>query len=151
MSDPPTNRLDPDAPGEVVAALLPTDPDATEEPVELIRYPDAHQDAGAVRFWHLSDPHVEEPATAWTDMDFGLWRNVTVAFGLWEQCGPFQVPESASNAVPVEVATHSKAAIAAWLKIGTGYSLARSVVADKMDVSEQTVSNYLSEIRFQPN
>jgi len=49
----------------------------------------------------------------------------------------------------VEVAVAGKEAVAAFLRAELEYS--RSGIADKMDVSKQTVSNYWNRMRWMPD
>lgn len=104
---------------------------------------------GRVRILSIDEIDGEERVQS-TDMTFEEFRTARLAFGLWVECGPFHQPES-SNSVPVEVAAAGKAYLAAYLRIGNGYPLARSAVADKIGVTDQTVSNYCNRVRWTPD
>ncbi|MFB6123562.1 MAG: hypothetical protein ABEJ78_08895, partial [Haloferacaceae archaeon] len=71
-----------------------------------------------------------------------------LAFGLRGMCVPFVQPEG--NAIPIEVATAGQAAIGAYLRLGNGYPKSRSYVAERTDITEQTVSNYSNRVRWTP-
>ncbi|MFC6990189.1 hypothetical protein ACFQJD_18510 [Haloplanus sp. GCM10025708] len=81
-------------------------------------------------------------------MTFDTFQMARLAFGLWKKCGPFVQPEG--NAIPIEVATAGQEAIAAFLRLGNGSPKSRSYVAEKMDVTEQTISNYCNRVRWTP-
>jgi hypothetical protein len=112
---------------------------------EQIRLSEVDSEPGRVRI-HTHDP--AEDRIEYTDMVFEQLQMARLAFGLWEQCGPFTQPEG--SAVPLEIATDGQEAIAAYLRVGNGYPKDRGYVADKMDVTEQTVSNYCNRVRWTP-
>lgn len=84
------------------------------------------------------------------DMEFEKFFNARLAYGLWLRCGPFDQPES-SNAVPRKVATDGQDAITAYIHLNNGYTLARPATASICDVTEQTVSDRLSRVRWTPS
>lgn len=94
----------------------------------------------------------EEPGGGiwYQDMDFEEFKMARLAFGLWEQCGPFNGPEEGVGAVPTEIAVEGQAAIGAYLRVGNGRPRTRDYVAHTMDVSKQTVSNYCNRVRWKP-
>jgi len=98
-------------------------------------------DAGAVRFRY-------DDGTM-NDLEFEKFVNARLAFGLWLQCGPFDQPES-SKAVPREIATDGQDAVTAYLHLNNGFPLARAATANICDVTEQTVSDRLSRVRWKP-
>lgn len=89
------------------------------------------------------------------DVEDGTWSlegkffEMRLAVGLWEQVGPFA--PAGAGAVPVEVATSGKPAIASYLYLAPdrrGMST-RAAVAEKMGLaSKQSVSNYLGQVRW---
>jgi len=85
----------------------------------------------------------------YTDMVFDQFSMARLAYGLWERCGPFGHPKG--QAIPIEVATDSQAAIAAYLRVGNGYPNSRGYVAEQMGLTEQTVSNYCNRVRWTPS
>ena len=96
--------------------------------------------------------HSTEPvdqARQYTDMVFDQFSMARLAYGLWKRCGPFGHPDG--QAIPIEVATDGQAAIAAYLRVGNGYPNSRGYVAEQMDVTEQTVSNYCNRVRWTPS
>lgn len=112
---------------------------------EELHLDDIDDDPGRVRI-HTQEP--VEDRIEYTDMAFDTFRMARLAFGLWETCGPFNQPEG--SAIPVEVATTGQAAIGAFLRLGNGYPKSRAYVAEKMGVTEQTVSNYCNRMRWSP-
>jgi hypothetical protein len=114
--------------------------DIDEEPISTSAL---NNSSGRFRL-HIDDPDID--GLQFTDQIYDDFRMARLAYGLWSRCGPFNHPEG--HAVPVEVATDSQAAIAAYLQVGNGYPNSRDYVADKMDVTKQTVSNYCQKIRY---
>lgn len=82
---------------------------------------------------------------------YDSWHDARLMFGLWLRTGAYSAPESPSRTIPVEVAREGQAAIAAYLLVGTGVRNSRGYVASTLGVSEQTVSNYASRIRWSPD
>ena len=76
-------------------------------------------------------------------------KDALLHFRLWVRVNGFHRPESPSRSVPVEIATAGKPEIAAWLYLrgATGHTGTRAGVAEYMDVTEHTVSRYLSRVR----
>jgi len=103
-------------------------------------------EAGRLRI-HGYEPVDEE--IQYTDMVFDQFSMARLAYGLWERCGPFSQPEG--QAIPIEVATDGQDSIAAYLRVGNGYPNSRGYVAEKMGVTEQTVSNYCNRVRWTPS
>lgn len=99
---------------------------------------------GRIRIHQLADDEI-----GYTEMTFESFHLARLAFGLWERCGPFTQPEG--NAVPIKIATDGQAAIAAYLRLGNGYPNSREYVAEKMRVTEQTVSNYCNKVKWTPD
>jgi len=75
--------------------------------------------------------------------------NARVAFGLWQQHGPFDL--DVAPAVPVDIATAKTAAVAAWvhLALEKGEVRSRAATAEILGVSRQLVSNYLNNVRYE--
>jgi hypothetical protein len=115
----------------------------TGESVLDVSLSELDQKQGAIEFV-FDDPDAGEVRNT-TEYQF---VNARLAFGLWLQCGPFIQPEG--SAVPREIATDGQDAITAWIYLGNGFPLKRSAVAEICDVSEQTVSDRLSRIRWRP-
>jgi hypothetical protein len=84
----------------------------------------------------------------YTDMTFDSLNQARLAWGLWDEYGPFSEPEG--DAIPVDVAIGGQEAIAAYLRTNGGYPQSRGYVADKMGVQENTVSNYCNRVRWEP-
>lgn len=109
----------------------------------LIKHDDG---GGSVRFEiDIDDP--DEPD--YYEQSYESLKDAQLAFGLWLRCGPFIAPES-GRSIPVEVATDGQAAIASYLLVGRGTTSPRRYVAEKMGVTEQTVSNYANRVRWSP-
>lgn len=125
-------------------ALLLLDGDYRGETVELS---EIDNQPGRLRLI-TEPPEPEAPAYQYNDMRFDSFRMARLAYGLWKRCGPIHQPEG--RGVPVEVATDGQAAVCAYIRLGDGYPLARGAVAQKMDISKQTVSNYCSDISWKP-
>ena len=107
-----------------------------------ISLPEVDHDEGLVRFRY-------DDGTM-NDMEFEKFLNARLAFGLWLRCGPFDQPES-SRAVPREVAIDGQDAVTAYIHLNNGYPLARAATASICDVTEQTVSDRLSRVRWSPS
>jgi hypothetical protein len=92
--------------------------------------------------------HYEDADTdgiGWTEKHFSTLRDARLVYGLRLRCGGYNEP--ASSDIPRVIALAGKPAIAAYLKM-RGWS--RERLAAEMDVSEQTISNYWSKIRWSP-
>jgi len=76
-------------------------------------------------------------------------KDAVLHFALWLKVDRFSRPErSFARFIPTTIATAGKPAMAAWLYLNGGTTAgSRSVVADTLDVSEHTVSRYLSSVR----
>ena len=135
---------DPDIDGTLVAqqaaAWLISDTGLEADEVHL---DEIDNDPGRLRI-HTPDGDTMQ----YTDMEFDTFRMARLAYGLWDRCGPFDQPEG--RAVPIEIAADGQAAVAAYLRVGNGYPNSRRYVAQQMDVAEQTVSNYCSKVRWDP-
>ena len=118
----------------------------TNHDTDEIQLSDIDRKPGRVRI-HQYDETDDE--LSYTDMVFDSFHLARLTYGLWLRCGPFNQPEG--NAVPVEIATDGQAAVGAFLRIGNGYPNSREYVADKMEVSKQTVSNYANRISWSPD
>jgi hypothetical protein len=131
--------------GAVVAktedAWLILDEEHADEPLSLR---DIDNEPARVRIHTVS----EADGLEYTEMTFETFQMARLAFGLWERCGPFTQPEG--GAIPVEVATSGQEAIGAYLRLGNGYPKSREYVAEKMDITPATVSNYCNRVRWKP-
>lgn len=110
-----------------------------------VRWTEVDHRPGGVR-WQHDDPDLGETSS---DMEFDKFQDARLAFGLWLRCGPFHEPEG--GAVPKEVATDGQDAVTAYIYLNKGHPLARSGVASICDVTEQTVSDRLSRVRWTPS
>jgi len=134
---------------EINGTLVAEDGDAwlisdTDLDVDEVHINEIDNEPGRLRL------HAEERGQIeYTDMEFDTFRMARLAYGLWERCGPFVQPEG--FAIPIEVATDGQAAIGAYLRLGNGFPNTRSYVAEQMDVTEQTVSNYCNRVRWTPD
>jgi len=117
----------------------------TDEVAEEVNLDDVDTKPGRVRIHTLEE---SGDVIQYTDMEFDEFQMARLAFGIWEKCGPFNQPEG--DAIPIEVATAGQEAIGAYLRVGNGYPNSREYVAEKMDVTEQTVSNYCNRARWSP-
>lgn len=90
--------------------------------------------------------HQEFDESKFVDQRYEKFYDAKLAYGLWIECGPFAEPTG--KAIPREVATHSQAAIAAYLRVNNGRLNTRGYVADVMGIEEQTVANYCSKISW---
>lgn len=81
--------------------------------------------------------------------EFQKFVNARLAFGLWERHGPLDL--DIAPAVPVDIATAQTADIAAWVHLAPNRMEVRSraETADVLDVSRQSVSNYLNDVRYE--
>lgn len=89
----------------------------------------------------------DEDRFGWA-FEFKHEKDARLLFGLWARTGGFNAPESPSQNVPIEVVRQGRDAVAAYLLVGTGVKNSRAFVAKKLDVSEQTVSNYANRVRW---
>jgi hypothetical protein len=89
----------------------------------------------------VDDDRTNEVGWTW---EFDQFRDARAAYGLWNECGPFLWFNN-DRAVPIEVAREGKPAIGTYLYI---VHRSHSRVADELDVSRETVSNYLSQMRW---
>lgn len=98
---------------------------------------------GAVAIESVSLPEFDESVSfSW---DFDEFRDARMAYGLWQSCGPFPF-YSTDRAVPIEVAAAGKPAIGGYLYL---HFRSRRKVADELGISTATVSNYLSQLRWE--
>lgn len=81
--------------------------------------------------------------------EFSKFRDARLAFGLWEQHGPFDL--DVAPAVPVDIATAKTAAVVAWVHLAPeqGEVRTRAGTADIVGVNRQSVSNYLNDMRYE--
>ena len=81
--------------------------------------------------------------------EFNQFMNARLAFGLWQQHGPFDL--DVAPAVPVDIATANTAAVAAWVHLAPekGEVRSRAATAGILGVSRQSVSNYLNDVRWE--
>jgi hypothetical protein len=85
----------------------------------------------------------------YTDMAFDSLNQARLAYGLWDEYGPFSDPEG--DAIPVDVAVGGQEAIAAYLRTNGGYPQSRAYVAERMGVHKNTISNYCNRVRWEPD
>lgn len=81
---------------------------------------------------------------------FDFLKQATLLLGLWKRCGPFEFADS-SEVIPLAVAKEGKPAMAAYLAMVIEDDPAtqkRGEVADTLDVTRQTISNYWDEVRW---
>ena len=97
---------------------------------------------GKVEIQDLSVDGHEEPIS-WT-WEFDTFLDGRAAFGLWCECGPFLFFDH-EKAVPLSVVQGGKPAIGTYLYI---IHRSQAKVANILDVSEQTMSNYLCQLRW---
>jgi hypothetical protein len=104
------------------------------------------EDGYAVRECY-NDPDHDGPA--YFETEYEQKKNAVLHFALWLKVDRFSRPDrSFTRFIPTKIATAGKPAMAAWLFLNGGTAAgSRSVVADTLDVSEHTVSRYLSQIR----
>lgn len=86
-------------------------------------------------------------------LEFRDFRSVELLFGLWMDCGPFQIEADDPNRIPRRVAVAGQKQIAAYLAfVEPGDSgvdkYIRESIAQAMGVNKQTVSNYWSRMRW---
>lgn len=79
---------------------------------------------------------------------FAKEKDARLFFGMWLRTGGFTTGESPTKNVPLAVASEGKDVLAAYLLVGTGARYSRGFVAEKLDVSKQTVSNYANRVRY---
>lgn len=79
---------------------------------------------------------------------FAKEKDARLFFGMWVATGGFTTGESPTKNVPLAVASEGKDVLAAYLLVGTGVRNSRAWVAQKLGVSEQTVSNYANRVRY---
>jgi hypothetical protein len=96
----------------------------------------------------IYDTEIVDGKLHYTDMRFNSLNQARLAYGLWIEYGPFAEPES--SAIPVDVAVGGQEAIAAYLRVNGGHMNSRSYVAERMGVTEGTVSNYCNRVRWTP-
>lgn len=82
------------------------------------------------------------------EVTFEKFVDARVAFGLWQRCGPYD--RETDGAVPREIATDVQDTVTAHIYLDGGEPLARSNVADICGISEQTVSDRLTRVRWTP-
>ena len=83
------------------------------------------------------------------DTEYDRRKDAVLHFALWLKVDRFSRPErSFTRFIPTKIAADGKPAMAAWLYLNGGTNAGnRSVVADTLDISEHTVSRYLSSVR----
>ena len=107
-------------------------PDGAGAVVEKYGAPDA---ADGVEYWRV---------------EYQDYRDARLHAGLWLRVDGFDRPDRSSDKfVPLDVATEGRETLAAWLMTsgGSGIKGSREVVADRLDVTVDTVSRYLSKVR----
>lgn len=137
-----------DAEQTIVANDGPTflivDADHTGEEIDVGAIDDK---PGRLRIFDSAPDETDTDGVMFTDATFDSFSDARLAFGLWQRCGPWNDPDR-GDAVPIEVATDGKAAIAAYLRAGKGRVMSRAYVAKQLGVSKQTVSNYWNRVRW---
>lgn len=132
--------------GAVVAAVenawLILDEEYVDE-AEL-RLTEIDTDPGRVRL-HYPAP-ADGDGVEYIDQTYDTFRTARLAFGLWQSCGPFDEPEG--GAIPTEVATAGMPYIAAYLSVNANRG--RESIAEQMDVTAKTVSDYWTIVRWTP-
>lgn len=105
--------------------------------MKLIRTPDK----GIVR---------PEPDSGRRERIYDKWKDATLFFGLWLETGGFRdnYPTSGVRQIPIDVVAAGRDAVASYMLVGTGSKTPRRAVAQELDISEQTVSNYANRIRW---
>lgn len=103
------------------------------------------ENSGRVRLFNVHDGDDQQ----FIDQIYDQVDNAKLAFGLWAICGPFDEPQQ-DNAIPLKVATHGQAAIAACRRVNSGYPKSRHSVAELMGIEPQPVSNYCGKITWRP-
>lgn len=86
------------------------------------------------------------------EREYDRWDDARLYYGLLIEIGGIWSvpPESPTKNVPLKVVRAGKDAVAAYLLVGTATTYKRAYVADALDVTEQTVSNYANRIRWSP-
>ena len=94
-----------------------------------------------------NDPDHDGPA--YFETEYEQKKNAVLHFALWLKVDRFSRPErSFTRFIPTNIAADGKPAMAAWLYLNGGTNAGnRSAVADALDISEHTVSRYLSSVR----
>jgi hypothetical protein len=125
--------------------LLIVEDDRRGETLEL-----AEIDNEPARVRVFTGPAADSEERPFIDLSFDTLNMARVSLGLQIRCGPFVEPKDGLKVVPVDVATYGQDAIGAYLRLGNGRPRPRAWVADRLDVTEQTVSNYCNRIRWEP-
>lgn len=91
-----------------------------------------------------------EPESGKRERRYEQWTDATLFFGLWLETGGWtdNHPTTGVRQIPIDVVSAGKDAVAAYILVGTGTKTPRRRVADLLDVSEQTVSNYANRVRW---
>jgi hypothetical protein len=81
---------------------------------------------------------------------FDRWSDATLFYGLWLETGGWRDahPTSGAKQIPIEVVAEGKDCVAAYIRVGTGVINSREYIANALDVTEQTVSNYFNRVRY---
>jgi len=126
---------------------LSTEPDSyavtvaqTDDNARLLRI-ESGEDEGRWTFYP------DEERYGWA-MEFSTETDARLMFGLWLRTGGFSTPQSPSQFIPVPVVREGNDACAAYLLVATGVKNSRRFVAEKLDISKQTVSNYANRVRW---
>lgn len=83
-------------------------------------------------------------------VEYDRMKDAILHYALWLRVGGFDRPEKGGlKFVPTTIVAEGREAVAAWLFLSGchGFPVARSVVAEKLNISESTVSRYLSRVR----
>lgn len=126
-----------DASEEVVAEL--------SDGTRLVRF----EDSGGAVLEAWDDPDTDAEID-YHRTDYDRYKNALLHFALWFRTDGFKRPERSSyEFVPTEVVAEGKDCVAAWIFLngGSGFPGSRRVVADKLGITENTVSRYLSRVR----
>lgn len=94
------------------------------------------------------DPDTED-GYHYFDVEYDSPSDAALHFALWVKVNRFERPErSHTHFIPTKVATDGKPAIAAWLYLCGGLQAGSCAhVADRLDVTKETVRRYLSRVR----
>jgi hypothetical protein len=109
----------------------------------------ARDDGGGAVLEAWDDPDTENEID-YARWDYDSFRDARLHAGLWILSNGFDRPDRSSiHFVPTAVVAAGTPAVAAWLYLHGAYGTtgSRALVADQLDVSEHTVSSYLTRVR----
>jgi len=117
--------------------------DEATDGTRLVRY----DDGGGAVLERYDDPDFGEVDSR---VEYDHYRDARLHMALWVSADRLDRPDRSALAfVPTQIVALGKPYVAAWLYLngGNGHPGARSVVAERLGVSEHTVSRYLSDVR----